>query len=100
MSDSPGDTKQPEAAPESAPAAKRPLRVAPLVLVLVIVLVAVGLAVATHRGAFNGVAGAPQDRLAALETRVNQLAGQQASGGSPAGDTANFKDRIDTLESR
>jgi hypothetical protein len=69
------------------------------VFVLIIALVAVGLTIATHRGAFNGVAIAPQDRLAALETRINQLAGTQ-SNAAPGADGTNLKDRIDALEAR
>ncbi len=108
MSDHAGDPPKPAAAPVKgavlAPSkSTRPLRLISVWLVVLVVLVAVGLAVATHRGAFNGSATLlPQDRLANLETRVNQLAGAQSSGaaGTTTGDVTNWKDRLDALEAR
>jgi hypothetical protein len=99
MSDQTGEPK-PDATPaKSAAPTKRPLRAAPLVVLLVITLVAVGVTVATHRGAFEGqVTLSPQDRIAALETKVNQL-GNAPTNAAPA-DSTNLKERIDALEAR
>src|SRR5438445_10422451 len=108
MSDHAGDPPKPAAAPVKGAVqvpskSARPLRVASVGLVAIVVLIAVGLAVATHRGAFNGSATLlPQDRLANLEARVNQLAGNQTTGaaGTTTGDAANLKERVDALEAR
>jgi len=105
MSDHAGDPK-PAAAPvkgavQAPPKSARPFRLAFVAFILIVVLAAVGFTVATHRGAFNGSTPLPSDRIANLETRVNQLAGAQSAGtGISTNDATSLKDRVDALEAR
>jgi hypothetical protein len=103
MSDPADGLKKPGPAPAGAaitPPSKssRPFQLVSLAIVALVMLAGVTLVVMTHRGAFNGSAALlPQDRIAALEARVNQLAGSPS--GTPA-EATNLKDRLDALEAR